>query len=150
MKLNLRLLSLAAPALMMLACTPGPTLTQVFLTPTTLLDTQVSTITITVHHDKGLDELVGAQLYNEDQSYWFGPLGEVSDGTFQTSIGWAELHKAKPIQFDFPITRTLVVVVTDNDGITDEVSVELKLQCRVDQHACDGLCYPDSVDCSDV
>ena len=128
----------------------APTLTQVLVSRTTLLDSQSSRINITVHHDNGLDELVGAHLYSEDGSFWFGSFAEVSDGIFETTVNWGMLNEAQPIQFDFPIQRTLLIIVEDNDGETDEVSVTLTLQCRADEKACDGACYPDNVNCGDV
>ena len=127
-----------------------PSLTQVLVSRSTLLDSQSTRINVTVHHENGLDELVGAQLYSEDRSFWYGSFAEISDGIFETSVNWGMLHEAQPIQFDFPIERSLLIVVEDNDGETDEVTITLKLQCRADEKACKGACYDDGVDCSDV
>ena len=152
MRLSLRtaLGSLLLPSSLLLGCAQPPTVTQVLLSRTVILDTQSSRINLTVRDKNGLDDIVGAHLYSADGSFWFSSFVELSDGVFETSIDWASLHQDEPIQFDFPIERGLLIVLLDNEGEVDEVPITITLQCRSDQRACDGACYPDNVDCKDV
>lgn len=131
-------------------CDNPPEIERVLLSRVVLLNDQSAVLSVTVHDESGLDDIVGVQLFSEDLSYWYGSLAEVSDGVFETTIDWGRLGGFAPIFFDFPVKRALVVIAEDNEGGTDRRTVVFELQCRAGEHACDGVCYPVDVNCADV
>lgn len=142
--------TLTLASLSVAACDSPPEIDRILLDRSILRSDESAVLSITVRDKSGLDDLVGAQLYSQDLTYWYGSLGEVSDGVFETVITWGRLQQAAPITFDFPIQRTLTVIVEDNEGNSDSLPVTLELRCRSKEHACNGACYPVDVDCKDV
>lgn len=131
-------------------CDQPPEIERVLLSRVVLLNDQSAVISVTVRDQSGLDDIVGVQLYSEDLSFWYGSLGEVSDGVFETTIDWGRLGSFAPIYFDFPIKRSLVVIAEDNEGGSDRRTLTFELQCRAGEHACDGGCVPVDVNCADL
>jgi hypothetical protein len=142
--------TLALASLSVAACDHPPEIDRILLDRSILRSDESAVLSISVHDKSGLDDLVGAQLYSQDLTYWYGSLAEVSDGVFETTITWGRLQQASPITFDFPIQRTLTVIVEDNEGGSDSLPVTLELRCRAKEHACNGACYPVELDCKDV
>ena len=138
------------PLLSVAGCDHAPEIDQVFLSRPVLRGDQTAVLSVVVRDKSGLEDLVGVQLYSDDLTYWYGSLGEVSNGVFETTIDWGRLHAASPINFDFPIERTIRVVVEDNEGGSDSQSITFELRCRSKEHACDGACYPVDIDCKDI
>ncbi|MEZ4450785.1 MAG: hypothetical protein R3B09_14985 [Nannocystaceae bacterium] len=132
------------------ACDKPPEIDRVLVSRVVMLNDESSVISVTVLDESGLDDIVGVQLWSEDLAYWYGSLGEVSDGVFETTIDWGRLGQYAPIYFDFPIKRAVVVVAEDNEGGSDRKTVVFELQCRAGEHACDGSCYPVDVNCADL
>ena len=138
------------PLLSVAGCDHAPEIDQVFLSRPVLRGDQTAVLSVVVRDKSGLEDLVGVQLYSDDLTYWYGSLGEVSNGVFETTIDWGRLHAASPINFDFPIERTIRVVVEDNEGGSDSQKITFELRCRSKEHACDGACYPVDIDCKDI
>lgn len=131
-------------------CDHPPEIDHIRLERTILHSDETTVLSVTVHDKSGLDDLVGAQLYSQDLRYWYGALAEVSDGVFETTLDWGRLNEALAIDFDYPIVRILTVVVEDNEGGSDSLSVTVELRCRAKEHACDGACYPVDLNCEDL
>jgi len=142
--------ALALASLVAVGCDQPPNIERVLVSRGVLLPGQQAVISVTVQDESGLENVTGVQLFSDDLNYWYGSLGEVSNGVFETAIDWGRLNEHVPIFFDFPIKRSLVVIVEDNDGGTDRRNVSFELTCRAAEKACNGNCYPATINCADI
>ena len=62
-------------------------------------ETGVVTFTVMITDSDGLDTLVGGTLKAPDGAAIYGPLSQLSGGTFALQLSWQQMNEKVPIEF---------------------------------------------------
>lgn len=124
----------------------GPNIEAFFSDVTQLEETGVVTFTVMVTDPDGLDTLVGGTLQAPDGAAIYGPLSQLSGGTFALQLSWQQMNEKVPIEFESEELRTFRVEISDQDGHKATSEVEVTLVCADGFSACGGTCLGTSLD----
>lgn len=125
----------------------APAIEKVVVSAAEITEGESVTVTVTVNDSDGLSTIVGGNVRGPKDQV-IEPFLLVSDGVYEATLSWVDIHAAVGIQFESAnLDLGLQVAFFDTSSLTGRAGLPLLATCGgLPSYACSGRCVDASTD----